>query len=329
MIYIIIFIFIILFVYLRTKQENFNVKFNYYHWERKHGGWKDLNINSKYQNKFAARIENKYIDYLDDKDNLCTLLKNKEYSPKCYILNKDKNNNSKIFNKIKNNNELWFLKKNNMGRGNGVYALKGYNIEKQYNLIKNTHVKFIIQKGINNPLLYNKKKIDARFFYLILLNKDKLSFYLFNNAFFKTSNNNFDKNNMSSDVQLTNDSKNKGNNSKQLLMSEYSNYKLMLDNSIKLFTDLSKEINKNFDKDYKTNNEFEYQLAGPDVVFTDSYKPYLIELNSKTPSYITSKNSAKIKDMKLKIKKGIKNMIMNIFNNKSINIEKYGFIKLL
>ena len=313
MLIVLIIFFTILFKLLKRK-ENFSIQKRYYHWERKKGGWKELNIDKNYNEMFSARIENLFIDNLDNKDQLCSFLKGSQLQPECHILNDTK---------LDLSNDLWFLKKNNTGRGLDVHPLLGKDVYNKYNDIKKDNDIYLIQKGID-PYLHNGKKIDGRGLYLIVLHNNELSFYLYKDMFFKSAINTYNKDSLDINTQLTNNSLNKSK-SQDILLSEFD--KTIQNNIYDFFKDLSIKLKENIPK--KSEHILEYQLCGPDIIIDKNKKPYIIEMNSKTPAYISSKNSKKVIKIKKEAKKGIEDMIVNLLNNKPSQLEENGFIKLI
>ena len=109
----------------------------------------------------------------------------------------------------------------------------------------------------------------------------------------------------------------------------FNEYILLYSKIREVFLDVSFEIKDKFPKFYSSSYNLEYQLCGPDIVFTNDYKPYLMELNPNFPAYLY-KNSVEIINLKQKMANIIsKNLIDNALNGNEINLEEHGFDLLL
>ena len=74
----------------------------------------------------------------------------------------------------------------------------------------------------------------------------------------------------------------------------------------------------------------EYQICGPDIMFDNNLNPFLFELNSNFPSFVMRYDPPEIRKIKKNIRDTISNNLFNpVLNNKEIDLENYGFIKLL
>ena len=262
---------------------------------------------------------------LENKYNLSLFLKNKNYYPKTYLYD----NINKF---IPNDDNIWFVKKcsyRSFG-GNGLNIANGY--ESLLSLIKNDE-KYIIQKNIDNLLLFNGVKGDFRVYYLVIFYKNKLNFYLYRHGFVKLAKEKFDSKNLSKSTYVTNSTQIKKDddvNVRSLVFDEnFNNYMLLYSKIREVFVDVSFELKDKFPKYYSSSYNLEYQLCGPDIVFTNDYTPYLMELNPNFPAYLY-KNSSEITNLKQKMANIIsKNLIDNALNGNEIDLEKYGFDLLL
>jgi hypothetical protein len=301
---------------------------NNYPW--KYGFKNKSNINIKFEiedkkrNKktISSIIIPKTLYNLENKMHLSTFLKNKSYYPETYIYNKK----NRILPK---NNDIWFIKK----CGYSTYGGYDVNVVNNVNKIKDyidENNTYIIQKSINDLYLYNKKKGDIRMYYLVTLYKNKLNFYLYKDGFIKLAKNDYDPNALSTDIQITNTAQiNKNDKPRSMIFDKtFKNYDLFLKKIKTMLTDLSNEIKLSFPKYYKSYYALEYQLCGPDIIFDNNNNPYLIELNSNFPAYITN-NTDDIIKMKKNISKIISNHLFKpAINRENIDLEKHGFIKL-
>lgn len=329
----IIFVIVILltFLYFTSKKEDIiylKLFRNNYPWGN---GFKKYSIrplklerdnHTKHKVMIATNIVPKTMYLLDNKLNLSKLLKNKSYYPETYIYDKD----NKLLPKY---DDIWFIKSCNYSTfgGHGVNAVNKVSQIKNY-LTKGKN--YIIQKSIKNMYLYDNKKGDVRVYYLATFYKNKLEFYLYKEGLIKLAKENYNIKNMDTRVQLTNTSQlNESDKPNSVIFNKtFIHYEIFLKKIKYVLSDLSKEIKKDFSKNYKSSYPLEFQLAGPDFIFDSNYNPYLIELNSNFPAYM-SKTNKDIKDMKKNIAKVMANHLFEpAIKGGNIDIEKYGFIKL-
>ena len=199
---------------------------------------------------------------------------------------------------------LWLIKKINLNRGREIQVMS--NLEKiiqQINQIKNEQKKLkylIIQKYIEKPLLYCKRKFDIRIWVLFtyLLKTNKFEAYVFKEGHLKASSEIFDINSNDLFIHLTNYSVQKKN--KNFSQNEIGN-----EISFKTF---QKELDKNGDINFKKNileniikiieitaniakNKINvlnrkncFELFGYDFILDEDYKPFLLEINTN-PGY--------------------------------------------
>jgi len=138
------------------------------------------------------------------------LLDNSKYNTEfIYFTKKDYkdilNKNPTIF-----KNDLLFLKKSNGSQGKHVYPVISMNdvikiMENKYKNYNNDTL-FILEKGINNPLLFKEKKFDMRIYLLFVRIEDKYYSYLYKEWFLRTSNTKYDPNSLCKKNMLTNTS---------------------------------------------------------------------------------------------------------------------------
>ena len=333
---ILICVFIILFYISRNNREYFKNKIFLKIFRRWHPWSKELIKSSNYEiilenesknkNKktITSILVSKTLYNLDNKVRLSKFLQNKSYYPKTYIYNK--------YNRyIPNNNDIWFVKNCSIN----TYGGKGISIVNNYDDLKkslNLDNDFIIQKAITNLHLFNNIKGDIRMHYLIIYYKQKLSFYLYKEGHIKLAKESYDKNNINTKVQLTNVTQvRKNESSRCIIFSEnYSDYNFLFPKIKYLLKDLSYELKKNHKNNYKSIYVLEYQLCGPDIIFDDNYNPYVLELNSNYPAYVMKKDIPEVKNMKTNIANILtKHLFEPAVQDKKIELEDYGFVKLL
>tara|TARA_B100000902_G_C27301411_1_gene913037 strand:+ start:145 stop:1164 length:1020 start_codon:yes stop_codon:yes gene_type:complete len=308
-------------IYLKIFRNNYPWKYGF---KKK----SDLHINfevenkKKYKKTISSIIIPKTVYNLENKMHLSKFLKNKSYYPETYIYNKYNK-------KLPKKDDIWFIKK----CGYSTYGGYDVNMVNNVNDIKGylkDNNSYIIQKTIDNLYLYDNKKGDIRMYYLVVLYKNKLNFYLYKDGFIKLAKDNYNKNNLSIDTQITNTSQLKKTDKPRCIMfnKSFHNYDVFIEKIKVIMKDFSEDIKRSFPSYYKSYYALEYQLCGPDIIFDNNYNPYLIELNSNFPAYIMN-NTEDIIDMKKNIAKVISNNLFKpAINREPINLEEYGFIKL-
>ena len=269
-----------------------------------------ISLNKDY---FDIEIENFKKCYFD-LPNLVEDLENKngnfldKHYKNYFNINKDK----KLGNKQKiivpkshyTGKNLWLIKKINFNRGREIQVVSNLDqIIKQINQIKNEQKKLkflIIQKYIEKPLLYCKRKFDIRIWVLFtyLIRTNKFEAYVFKEGHLKASSEIFDINSNDLFIHLTNYSVQKLN--KNFSQSE-------IGNEIS-FNTFQKELDKNGDINFKKNifeniikiieitatiakNKINvlnrkncFELFGYDFILDEDYKPFLLEINTN-PGY--------------------------------------------
>ena len=275
---------------------------------------------SKNQYNYSNRINNNLLTKYDDKINLFYLIKDKKYCP---LSSTDKYFSDLQKYKI-DNKQIFFIKQRGAGGGSSVYPEYYENIQNKLNqLLENKNNKihtchepafdrnsnYIIQKGIE-PLLFNNKKFDIRIFYIVVLYQNKLYFYISKDSLLKINSSEYKYNNIDKKNVITNNIFQ--NNNDNILLSNSNLYKKLFPKLKNLFIDLSINIKKDF-KNIKNENKIEFQVCGADVIFNNSFEPFLLELNSGWPSYISRNNSVKEKELKIGVKNNIHKIIMNLY----------------
>ena len=236
---------------------------------------------------------------------------------------------------IKNlfNDNIWIIKPANS------FARKGITILKKYDSLLEWINKFpkfndwIIQKYVDNPLLFNKKKFHIRFYCLAIKDKDIFKAYMYKDGFFYLSNLPYDKNDLNLDRHLTGakycfvhqiypDLKN--------YISE-SNFTKIIDQAKKIIIDTM-----NICKDILTcpNNVIDgkcFHLFAFDLLPDINYKLYLLEVNNGTvgmetidyrPDLCLTKKSKKLHNIKI-IRQLHNDLVDLVINNaKNTNFKK-------
>ena len=165
----------------------------------------------------------------------------------------------------------------------------------------------------------------------MFLYKNELKFYVYKDGIVKITSTDYSNDNLDVENQLTNNSIKGRNKSNELFFNkDLENYELLFEKSKNILTDISKEI-KNKLGDYKSNYVLEYQLCGPDIIFDSNLNSYIFEINSCFPAFVSDVYDIKeVRLAKEYIAKIIsKNLILSAINNENINLEQFGFVRLL
>ncbi|CAD8097268.1 unnamed protein product [Paramecium sonneborni] len=158
------------------------------------------------------------------------------------------------------------------------------------------HFTYLIQKYIEKPFLYNKRKFDIRCYFLITQLNNIMRAYWYEDGYIRTSSEEFDLNDPANlYVHLTNDAiqkyadtYGKYENGNKLSFSEFQRY---LDNQPKkynFYKDLYPQlidiatisIKSVYCKLAGYKKEYNFEIFGLDFMIDQSFKPYLIEINT-------------------------------------------------
>ena len=255
-------------------------------------------INTKYKNKlaFTNKLTNNSVHILGNKVYVSIFFKNKPYYPKTYDFKKK-------INKLpcENFKKLWFVKEGgSTGGGSKVYPEIGIkNIKNRINSLVEAYPNGVILQENIESYLINNKKTDLRIFFVTILYKKKLYFYLQNDGFLRLSNYNYNKNDNSKNIHITNTSFQKTN--KRIMISDLKDRKIIMKNLINNHKDISKFIVSKYDN-LNSNYNIEYQIAGCDWIIDKNKNCFLLELNTTSPAWIKKGDTSKITKLKYNLK---------------------------
>ena len=187
-----------------------------------------------------------------------------------------------------------------------------YNIENEINkkkiVISRMYCsnEIIIQKYLDNPLLYNNRKFDIRCFVLVDYN---LNIYFFKEGHLKASSELYNLNDKNRFIHITNYSLQKKsskfeiyeegneisyNKFKKFLISKnisLDNFDMMIQ-KMKLLVEISmKSVGK---KLLKTNPVLSFEIFGYDFIIDNEFKPWILEINNNPGLAISSSVIEKI-----------------------------------
>lgn len=261
----------------------------------------------------------------------------KTLMPMTYILDNehDRNNLRHNFDKTK----LYILKKN-IQRQEGLKITNS--LDEILNAYKQEYV--IVQELLQNPYLIKGRKINMRFYILVICKNQNIDVYVFNNGFMYYTKELFKKNSMEIGPNITTgyvdrwiydvhplthiDFKNYlDNNSREF--SEYEKY-LKSQNKVSdyVFNKIYLLINKIFQSFIgkicggKLSDYITFQLFGADIAIDNKLNPMLMEINKGPDMGAKDKKDGEVK-YKCMLDVLDKIGVINIKNHKN------GFIKIL
>ena len=199
---------------------------------------------------------------------------------------------------------MWIIKPGeNSNRGNGI------KVEQDLNKIRSLVLSYcsgngtrtmILQKYIDNPLLYQRRKFDIRCFSLVTCHNGTLKAYFYRDGYIRTSSKEYNHQNLNLHnkfIHLVNDAVQKysedygkyepGNklsyqDFQKYLTATYPDKHINMQRDIimqikKIVTDTIRATFHVLDSKKRLNS---YELFGYDFMFDDEFKPFLIEVNS-------------------------------------------------
>ena len=158
----------------------------------------------------------------------------------------------------------------------------------------------ILQKYLDNPLLYNKRKFDIRCYVLIDSN---LNVYFCREGHLKGSSEKYDLNNPNKFIHITNYSFQKKSNKfekyefgNEISYKDFKLYlekeKISLDNFDNLINDMKYLIKISMNsvgkKLFKTENVLCFEIFGYDFIVDNNFKPWILEINDNPGLAISS-----------------------------------------
>ncbi|CAD8081512.1 unnamed protein product [Paramecium sonneborni] len=198
-----------------------------------------------------------------------------------------------------NNVNLWIIKPGeSSNRGNGIQVANSISKVKQIvssNIhLNNSKKTFIIQKYLEKPLLYNKRKFDIRCYMLMTSINNQFKAYWYQEGYIRTSCKEFTLDDVEDKfTHLTNDAVQKKNqnygkfetgnkisfNEFQKYLNDQHNYnfQIIINQLKKLSTDIVKATYQHLDPNKLF---YSFELFGLDFMIDQDMKPWLIEVNT-------------------------------------------------
>ena len=158
----------------------------------------------------------------------------------------------------------------------------------------------VLQKYLDNPLLYKKRKFDIRCYVLVDFN---LNVFFCREGHLKGSSEKYDLNNPNKFIHITNHSLQKKSNKFEKYEygneMSYNDFKLVLENeniSIDKFDDIINDMkylvkismNAIGNKFFKVQNVLCFEIFGYDFIVDNNFKPWILEINNNPGLGISS-----------------------------------------
>ena len=207
----------------------------------------------------------------------------------------------------KENNDFIYNNNNNINNNHNIsdsnYEQYEYDyIQKKKKKISNIYIssELIIQKYLDNPLLYRKRKFDIRCFVLVDWN---LNVYYCREGHLKASSFMYDINNINKFIHITNHSFQKKSKKfeqyetgNEISYSEFKNFLLEenipLSNFDKIIEKMKFIVKLSFqavnNKIMRTPDVLSFELFGYDFIIDNEYNPWLLEINNNPGLSISS-----------------------------------------
>ena len=218
------------------------------------------------------------------------------------------NLNSNIIQNIKSNsndiqNSNSFLNINNVNFNSTINQNQELEEEEYKKKRKNTMYisnSIVLQKYLDNPLLYQKRKFDMRCYVLVDSN---LNVFFCREGHLKGSSEKYDLNNTNKFIHITNHSLQKRSNKFEKYEygneMSYNDFKLVLESeniSIDKFDDIINDMkylvkismNAIGDKFFKIQNVLSFEIFGYDFIVDNNFKPWILEINNNPGLGISS-----------------------------------------
>jgi len=205
-----------------------------------------------------------------------------KYMPNSYLLNSIKDK-LKLLKDVQNTNKILVLKKN-LQRQQGLKFCNSKELSlKKLNEYAEDHY-VIAQEYLNNPFIINGRKINMRFYLLIVIDQGVKKVFLYNNGFIYYTNKKYEYSTDPSKVVTTGYIDRKVYEENPLTHSDFQkflknkgiNYNLLFDNVRNLMIKVLKPIFKVIEA---PNGKVNYQVFGIDIQPDKNLDVKLLEIN--------------------------------------------------
>ncbi|CAD8065550.1 unnamed protein product [Paramecium sonneborni] len=195
------------------------------------------------------------------------------------------------------NQSIWIVKPAELtNRGHGIQIFETINEVQKY--LRNIHhhkngsqKTFIVQKYIENPLLYNQRKFDIRCYILFTSINGQHKGFWYKEGYIRTSSSEFSLNNLADKyIHLTNDAVQKHSDDygkfekgNKVSFEEFNNF-LPIDFYQTIYTQMKNIAQDQFKATYgkldPRRKENSFELFGLDFMIDDKFRVWLIETNT-------------------------------------------------
>jgi hypothetical protein len=205
-----------------------------------------------------------------------------KYLPNTYVLS-DKADMKRLEEDYNTNHNLYIMKKN-IQRQEGLYITN-----KLEDIMKNKEKYMVVQTLLQDPFLIKNRKINMRFYTLLIIDKNIFSVYVYNNGFMYYTKEEFQKNSIEQGPNITTgyiDRKVYEEN--PLTHMDFRKYLEKIENNLSnivfnRINNLIKNIFISYTKvvgiDKRFQNNLRYQLFGVDIALNDKLEPMVMEIN--------------------------------------------------
>jgi hypothetical protein len=177
--------------------------------------------------------------------------------------------------------KIYILKKN-------IQRQEGLKITNNYDDIISEKEYCIIQELLQDPYLINGRKINMRFYILVICENNKINTYVYNDGFMYYTKKHFVNNTLDFDTNVTTGYIDRNvYNENPLTHKDFKKYLInkKIDDNI-VFNRIYVLINKIFDsvnfkicKNFKFSNNVCFQLFGADIAINNNLIPQIMEIN--------------------------------------------------
>jgi hypothetical protein len=293
-----------------------------------------------------------YYKIMSNKDILALLLKDANLLPETHIITipelQNITSNANIINIINNtsinlpnDDQIWFIKKGgSLSYGgydvypirmdkDGIRNTKDALIEMNKN-IKYIYHRYIIQRGIINPMMIDKKKIDFRLYVLFVYMNNDLAVYFLKKGLIRKGYKEYDKDKIDKQSFITNNTYIKSIGILDYIHTEMYDEKHKLYYLWDKFKIKIKKISEYFYKFYKGKqvNHSGFHLFGFDFIVDNNDDVYLLEINNNPAIAYNEKQYRYTHHIEDDIFKDYYNIIFEAINKKKFSDGTERWIKI-
>ena len=181
-----------------------------------------------------------------------------------------------------NKNKLYILKKN-------IQKQKGLYITNSLNDILNCDKSYVvIQELLQDPYTINGRKINMRFYVLVVCKNNNINVYVYNNGFMYYTKSKFKKNSLEHDINITTGYIDRSvydecplthDDFRDYLYNNNESYNLVFNKIYKLIKEVFIALSNKICNNTKLHNLTAFQLFGVDIALNEKLEPMIMEAN--------------------------------------------------